>query len=161
MDTNSIERVIKDCTSIGYHPRYFTGGPLVTPGLAADPQAEGFYLASYVDLYNDTSNTQIRAMRSALVRYAPGLPPSIGTTVGWAAAQLFGWAVDHARSPTPSGLLHALDSIRLDDLGGLTGPLTFHTGQDASRTTCFWLGQIHRGGVRAPPGLQQGRICDD
>jgi branched-chain amino acid transport system substrate-binding protein len=159
MDTNSIERVIKNCTSIGFHPLYFTGGPLVTPGLAADSQAEGFYVASYVDLYNDTSNAQVVAMRSALARYAPGLPPSIGTTVGWTAAQLFEWAVEHAASPTSAGLLKALGSLRHNDLGGLTQPLTFTAGHNAPRVTCFWLGQIHNGDLRTPPGKRSGRIC--
>ncbi|HWB65635.1 MAG TPA: ABC transporter substrate-binding protein [Mycobacteriales bacterium] len=159
LDTNSIERVIKDCTSIGFHPLYFTGGPLETPSLAADPQAEGFYVASYVDLYNDTANPQIRSMRAALAKYAPGLAPSIGTTVGWAAAQLFQWALEHAATPTSAGLLKALVSVRHNDLGGITQPLTFTAGHDAPRVTCFWLGQIHNGDLRTPPGKPAGRIC--
>jgi branched-chain amino acid transport system substrate-binding protein len=159
LDTNSIQRLLKNCASIGFNPLYITGGPLITPGLLADPRAEGFYVAPNTDLYTNAANPQIAAMRATLAKFAPGVPPSISATVGWTAAQLFQVALQKATSPTPAALLQALGTIKGNDLGGLTAPLSFTSGQPAAKVQCFWLGQVHDGGLRTPPGQPSGRIC--
>jgi branched-chain amino acid transport system substrate-binding protein len=158
MDTNSIERLLANCDTINYHPLYITGGPLVAPALIADKAAEGFYVASYSDLYNDTANPQIKALVSTLAQYAPGIPPSIDATAGWASAQLFEYALEHASAATPAGIIAALDKVKNNDLDGLTVPLTFTAGANPPRTTCYWVGQVSKGTVIAPAGFA-GRTC--
>jgi hypothetical protein len=116
-------------------------------------------MTSYSDLYSDTANPQIKAMRDTLARYAPNVPPSISATAGWTAAQLFQLAMQKATAPTPKALLAALNTIKGNDLGGLTSPLTFSPGANAPRKVCFWVGQVHNQAVRAAPGLPTGRSC--
>jgi branched-chain amino acid transport system substrate-binding protein len=159
MDTNSIQRLLKNCQSIGYTPLYITGGPLVAPPLVADPRGEGFYVASYSDLYTDTANPQISAFRATLARYAPNAPPSISGAAGWTAAQLFQLGLQHASAATPQALLQSLYTIKNNDLGGITAPLTFTANQNATRTVCYWIGQVHNQAIINPPGLPPGRSC--
>ena len=40
--------------------------------------------------------------------------------------------------PSTEALLRGLWSLQKDDLGGLTGPLTFKENQPAPRTMCWW-----------------------
>jgi branched-chain amino acid transport system substrate-binding protein len=158
MDTNSIERVLSACASIGYHPLFFTGGALATPALAQDAQAEGLIDLSYVAPFTQVSNPQVAAMQAAIKQYAPGVPLSPGTMVGWVAGLLFAEAAQHlSATPTSKDLLQSLWSIKNDDLGGTTQPLTFAQGQNTTPQICFWTLQIHNGGF-----IQTGspnRVC--
>jgi ABC-type branched-subunit amino acid transport system substrate-binding protein len=160
MDTNSLIRLIKNCAAIGFKPRYITGGPLVAPSLIADPAAEGFYVASYSALYTDLGNPQIKAMTDALAKYAPGVPPSISATAGWASAQVFQYALERATAATPDGILAALGTMKKNDLNGLTAPLTFVAGQNPPRTSCYWIGQVQNKSLGRPDGVPAGRICN-
>jgi branched-chain amino acid transport system substrate-binding protein len=158
MDPNSIERIAKACSSIGYHPLYFTGGPLATPSLAADSQTEGLVDVSFNVPFNQTSNAAVAAMQAALKQYAPGLHPSTGAMAGWVAALLFQTAAQHlSEPPTSQSILQGLWSLKNNDLGGTTQPLTFTQGQNATPQICFWTLQIHAGGF-APVG-SPGRVC--
>jgi branched-chain amino acid transport system substrate-binding protein len=158
MDTNSIVRILKACQSIGYHPLYFTGGPLATPGLAADSQAEGLVDVSYNIPFIRTDHPAVAAMQAALKQYAPGVQPSTGTMAGWVAGTLLQTAAQHlAEPPTSQSLLQALWAIKNNDLGGITEPLTFAQGQNATPQVCFWTMQIHAGGF-APVG-SPNRVC--
>jgi hypothetical protein len=160
MDTNSIIRLIKNCAAIGFKPRYITGGPLVAPNLIADPASEGFYVASYTALYTDLINPQIKGMTDALAKFAPGVPPSISATAGWASAQLFQYALERATTASPAGLLAALGTMKKNDLNGLTAPLTFVNGQNPPRTSCYWIGQVQNRALGRPDGVPAGRICN-
>jgi branched-chain amino acid transport system substrate-binding protein len=158
MDTNSIERILNDCASIGYHPLVFTGGPLATPGLAQDSQAEGLVDVSYNVPFIQTSNPQVAAMQSAIRQYVPGVPPSTGTMAGWVAGELLAAAAQHLSDPPAAqNLLQGLWTLRSDDLNGTTEPLTFQQGQDATPQICFWTLQIH-GGAFVPIG-SPNRVC--
>jgi branched-chain amino acid transport system substrate-binding protein len=160
MDTNSLIRLVKNCKSIGFAPHYITGGPLVAPSLIADPATDGFYVASYSALYSDLTNPQVGAMKAALAKYAPGVPASISATGGWAAALLFQYAVEHADAADSAGFLRALGTMKKNDLGGLTAPLTFEYGKNAARTACYWIGQVKSQALTQPTGVPAGRICD-
>jgi branched-chain amino acid transport system substrate-binding protein len=158
MDTNSIERLLKACESIGYHPLYFTGGPLATPALAADSRAEGLIDVSFNIPFIQTNNPAVAAMQAAIKRFAPGVQPSTGTMAGWVAGTLLQTAAAHlSEPPTSQSLLQGLWSIKNNDLGGITGPLTFTQGQNAPPQVCFWTMQIHAGGF-APIG-SPNRVC--
>jgi branched-chain amino acid transport system substrate-binding protein len=158
LDTNSLIRLVKNCKSIGFAPKYITGGPLVAPPLIADDAADGFYVASYTSLYTEDTNAQIAAMKAALAKFAPGVPPSISATAGWASAQLFQYALERADSPDPAGLLKALGTVKNNDLNGLTAPLSFQLGKAPPRTACYWIGQVKANALAEPSGIA-GRTC--
>jgi branched-chain amino acid transport system substrate-binding protein len=159
LDTNSIKRLTSDCGSIGYHPLYFTGGPMVTPDVAQYKPAEGFIDVAFTVPFNDTSNPQVTAMQTALKRYAPGVAPSIGVMTGWVAGIMFERAASHDPTHlTSQSLLEGLWSMKNDDLGGTTQPLTFQRGQNAPPTICYWILQVKDGDFR--PTGPSGRICE-
>jgi hypothetical protein len=67
---------------------------------------------------------------------------------GWVATQLFDDAATNVPEPTTSqAILNGLWTIRNDDLGGTTYPLTFVKGQDARQQYCGWLIEIRQWAV--------------
>lgn len=160
LDTNSIQRVLRNCQSIGFDPLAITGGPLVTPALLDDPRADGFLVSSATDLYTNTGNPSVVEFRDAVGRFAPGLDPSIASLAGWTAGKLFEAGLESAPDATRAGLLEGLYSISDNDLGGLTYPLSFRAGQKPPRVLCVWIGQV-KGGTLAPAdGAPRGRTCE-
>jgi branched-chain amino acid transport system substrate-binding protein len=158
LDTNSIQRLLRNCQSIGFNPIYITGGPLVTPALLADPRAEGFLVGSGPDLYTDASNPAVAEFLTALRAYAPGQSPSVGAMTGWTAGKLFEAGLSGAAQSTRAGLLASMYKIKGDTLGGLTYPLTFTAGKPPPRVACLWIGQ-NKGGKLQPATGDGGRFC--
>jgi branched-chain amino acid transport system substrate-binding protein len=158
LDTNSIQRLLRNCQSIGYNPMYITGGPLVTPALLADPRAEGFNVGSATQLYTATDKPGVAEFLAALKKYAPGTPPSISAIGGWTAGKLFEVGLTGATGPTRQALLASMYKIKHNDLGGLTYPLTFTAGQPPPRVACNWIG-VNHGGKLVAATEDGGRFC--
>jgi branched-chain amino acid transport system substrate-binding protein len=158
LDTNSIQRILRNCQSLGYNPLYITGGPLVTPTLISDPRAEGFHVGSATALYSSTDKPGVAEFLAALKKHAPGTPPSISAIGGWTAGKLFELGMRNAAEPTRAALLASLGSIKDNDLGGLTHSLTFSAGQPAPRVACNWIGVV-RGGKLVAATEDDGRFC--
>jgi branched-chain amino acid transport system substrate-binding protein len=77
--------------------------------------------------------------QTALRTFGGGMTPGLGLTQGWTAGKLFARAAAHlAEPPTNEAVLAGLWSIKNDDLGGITGPLTFTAGQSAPRMPCWF-----------------------
>jgi branched-chain amino acid transport system substrate-binding protein len=160
LETNSIRRMISNCGNIGFHPLFMSSMVQVTPDLAKDPKADGFIIDSLVAPYNDTSNPQVAAMQQAFKQYSPGVTPDFTTLVGWTSATLFGAAAAHdPKALTSQSILQGLWSIKNNDLGGITAPLTFNQGQNApGGQSCVWSLAAKNGVFQqtGPPGRQ----CD-
>lgn len=149
LDTNSVQRLIRDCHRLGYDPVFLTAGVLATPALAADPELDGLYFASYVIPFTNTSNQHVKALIDALGRFAPGAQATPGVMAGWTAGVLFETAAPRMPGPLTSGsLVDGLETIKDDDLGGITQPLTFTAGKTAARGLCFWIMQASDGAFR-------------
>lgn len=160
LDTNSIQRILRNCQSIGFNPIYITGGPLVTPSLLTDPRAEGFLVSSATELYTTTTNPAVAEYLAALSKYASGVKPSISGMAGWTAAKLFEVGLTNATAPTREGLLASMYTIKGNDLGGLTYPLTFTAGKPPPRVSCVWIGQNKGGKLVNADGAPKGRFCE-
>lgn len=146
LDTNSIERVMTNCASVGYHPTFSTGGSLATPALLKFPLAEGSVFTSGTLPFVDTSNAQVRAMDQVLKQFAPGVTPSAASMAGWISAQLFTIAAQHlSQTPTSADILNGLWKIHNNDVGGTTYPLTFRRNKVVQPRTCFWVVAAHNG----------------
>jgi hypothetical protein len=78
---------------------------------------------------------------------------------GWVSARLLEAALRKAADPTTStGILQGLYSIRGDDLGGLTYPITFTAGaanNTAVMPACYWVVKVQRGAFVSPDGGQR------
>ena len=158
LDTNSIQRLLRNCQSIGYNPIYITGGPLVTPALLADGRAEGFLVGSGPRLYTDSGNAGVAEYLAAVKQYTPGTAPGVGSMTGWTAGKLFEAGLLGATEPTRAALLASMYKIKGNDLGGITYPLTFTAGQPPPRVSCLWIGQNKRGKLQAATE-DGGRFC--
>jgi branched-chain amino acid transport system substrate-binding protein len=146
LDTNSIERLMANCASVGYHPTFSTGGSLATPALLKFKLAQGSVFTSATVPFVNTSNPQVRAMDQVLRQYAPGIPASAASMAGWISAQIFAKAAQHlSATPTSADILNGLWGIKHDDFDGSTYPLTYIKNQPAPGHTCFWVTQAEHG----------------
>ena len=146
LDGNSVHRVARSCAGVGFRPIYNTVTVAVQTDFASNPDLDGFVGALWTRSWFDTSSPAIREQQAALKRYGGGQVPGPGLTDGWAVGQLFEAAARNVGdTPTPVQILDGLWSIRNDDLGGLTAPLTFTKGQPAKPVLCFWAAVVQGG----------------
>ena len=146
VDTNSAFRLLRNCHSIGYRPVFITGGPLATPALAKDPEAEGSLIMTNAISPSHTDNPSVARLASVLSRYAPHLAVDTATMTGWVAAMLFERAVrDITEQPTSESILEGLWSIQDEDLGGITQPLTFVRNRPTPPRICYWTTEVRDG----------------
>lgn len=153
VDVNSIQRLLRSCDSIGYHPLYQTGSIAMGNALAAVPSAEGLGGSLGAVPWMLTDRPQVAEYLDVLARYAPGLEPSADTIAGWTSAKLFEKAAqDLPANPTSADVLTGLWAIHDDDLGGLTYPLTFTQGNPAPMVECWFTATISNGAWTSPDG---------
>jgi branched-chain amino acid transport system substrate-binding protein len=151
MDASSNDRIARSCDSVGYHPRLVSNGQAATQNSLQDPLLNGFLLGLQVEPSTVTGSAAINEMQAAMARYAPGTTVDSNVVVGWTAAKLFEAATQHLSDPpTSASILQGLWSIKNNDLGGLTYPLTFTQGQDAPHVFCYWLLMIKNGQYVSP-----------
>jgi branched-chain amino acid transport system substrate-binding protein len=158
LDASSNSRLARSCDSIGYKPVLVSNGQAATQNSLADPRLNGFLLGVQVRPPFGAANPAVDAFKAAMAKYAPGIPVDTNVMVGWVAAKLFEAATTHlSEPPTSASVLAGLWSIKNDDLGGLTYPITFTKGQNAPRVFCYWLMAIQDGKFVSPNGGQ--RAC--
>ena len=145
MEGNSIHRIARSCSGVGFKPIYVYG-PAVRRDFAGNPDLEGFIGTVFTRTWFDTTNPVIAEMHSALSKYAPGLAPDVMTASGWTSAKVFELAAKQLpEKPSSDAILRGLWSIKDDDLGGITSPLTYVEGQPSKRLGCFWTPTVKGG----------------
>jgi branched-chain amino acid transport system substrate-binding protein len=153
MDINSLGRIAGACARQGYRPTFAFHQNTAVPANAANPALENAAIAgtAFPWFANDTVATA--EFQSLMARYAPGMPVIGNHAVGWVAAKLFERATQNlSEPPTAAAILDGLWSIRNDDLGGLTYPLTFIKDEPAPTRICWFDIRIRNGGFIAPNG---------
>lgn len=158
LDANSLQRVANDCATVGFRPTFATLGSNAQDALTKNPALEGMVAGVQTIPPFATGNAAVQHYRSVLERHLADAKYSFNSILGWTAAQLFERALRGVKGPiTSEAILTGLYSVRSDDLGGLTGPLTFTRGQNAPRTTCWWEAVIADGEYTSPNGAK--RTC--
>lgn len=159
-DASGVARVARSCASVNFHPQYFVHAANTNSSLADDPNLDGAMLMGPVNLWVNTTQAAMAEYDTAMRRFAPGVQPDGGTNAGWTAGKLLEKAV--AQSPStvldPNGILEGLWTIKNDDLGGLTGALTFHRDQNATPVRCWWLAQAKDGKWSSPNDGKRGCV---
>ena len=146
LDGASLHRIAASCDAVGFHPIYNTVTAAIRTDFAQNPQFEGFIGAVWTRPWFDTSNPMIQEFQAALKRFGGGLTPGPAEAGGWASAKVFEYAARAlGDTPTPAGVLEGLWSIKNNDFGGLTAPLTFTKGEKAKPVLCFWAPVIKSG----------------
>jgi branched-chain amino acid transport system substrate-binding protein len=158
LDANSLERLARSCASVNFHPVYVTIASAASLQIASDAGLEGMGAALNTLPWFATSNPGIVEFQNALRQFAPGLRPGGASVTGWVSAKLFERASKNLSDPpTSQSILDGLWSIKDDDLGGLTYPLTFTRDQNAAPVLCYWVAQIKGGQYISPNNAQ--RAC--
>lgn len=144
-DASFVERVANSCAQQGITFRYTTLSLAVTDNQSQNPnfQNGNFAVGTAVIPWMATSTPGAAAYAAAVQRYDPSLLNSGTAMSWWASAKL---AEDVIRSigsgpVTPATVLAAARRLKADNLEGLTGPLTYHSGGQGS-PRCFGIAEV-------------------
>jgi branched-chain amino acid transport system substrate-binding protein len=162
MDTNSLLRVANSCDSVNYHPLYATiSSILADPSIfETNPAFNGFAIGQSFYPWFATSIPAVATMNSVVKEYAPGTQVTPSVEAGWVSALLLQEATTLTpltNPPTSKGILVGLDQIKNQTLGGITEPLTFTAGHDATPEQCFWEVELVSGNYTSPNGYKE--VC--
>jgi branched-chain amino acid transport system substrate-binding protein len=161
LDANSLQRVANDCAKVGFRPTFATLGSNAQDALTRNPALEGMVAGIQTIPPFATGNAAVARYRAVLAEQLAGAKYSFNSILGWTAAQLFERAASRVKDPsTSAAILTGLYSVKHDDLGGLTGPLTFTRGRNAPTTTCWWAVVISKGQYTSPSGSTRTCIGD-
>jgi len=151
MDPNSIHRIASSCASVNFHPQLLTGGQVVLPDMTSDPNLNGMFVSLVTAPWTATNIPAVASFRSVIAQYGVGTGLDGSSVAGWAAAKLFEAGTMHLpANPTGQDILDGLYSVKSNDLGGLTGPLTFTSGQNAPEVVCWYQIQLRNGQFSSP-----------
>jgi branched-chain amino acid transport system substrate-binding protein len=156
MDTNSVGRVAASCARQGYHPIFATAASIAADRQKEDPNLDGMIAGTLVFPWFETGKPAAEEYQAAMKKYGAGIPPGVPPATGWLAAKLFERAAANLpEPPTSEALLDGLWSIKGDDLGGLTRPLTFERDRPAPRENCWFDIVIRKRAWVSPDNFQR------
>jgi branched-chain amino acid transport system substrate-binding protein len=156
-------RLAQSCASVNFHPLLVLFGATTSVSSMSSSWLVGSALGSPVMPYQTVSNPGVALFREVMAKYAPGATLAGSSMSGWVAAQLFRIATaKHIPSTGPvttAQILAGLYTIKNNDVGGMTSPLTFSAGQPAKVQFCYWSSVIGEGGALKPGPNGPGRTC--
>ncbi len=139
-DPNSYPRVARSCSSVGYQPLFSLVAD-VTNATAQIDVMEGAFVGNPVRAWTDLAHPGVAEMHRAFKVHARG--GEVDNTAGleWVSAKVFERAIRGRLSPSPTSqdVLKGLWTIKNDNIGGLTAPLTFTEGVDDKPFACWSL----------------------
>jgi branched-chain amino acid transport system substrate-binding protein len=160
IDASAISRLVRSCKALNYSPAISTSPIAVGGSVTNDENVQDVTLAvgSATAPWTETSTPAQKRYHEAFARYAPGVAPDGASNVAWVSGELLAKAIANlgaeANAPITTELvLKGLGSIKNDNLGGLTIPLTFKPGQDgAGAYPCWFPVLLTTKGWQAPQG---------
>ena len=161
LDPSGVDRFVNDCARQGYRPVYSLPSLILTNAVKGNPNLEGLVapLTTFPFFQSGTPGTD--EFQRVMRKYAGGVILTAGHAAAWTSAKLFETAAAQlGEPPTPQGVLAGLTSIKNDDLGGLTQPLTFAPGANAKGTTCWFMSTLKKGQFVSPDNFQRHCLGD-
>jgi branched-chain amino acid transport system substrate-binding protein len=160
IDASAISRLIRSCNALGYTPGLATSPIAVGGSVTADQNVRAATLSvgSSTAPWTETSLPAQKLYHAAFDKYAPGVVLDGASNVSWVSGELFKKALEglgaQASGPvTVDTVLKGLGTIKKDNLGGLTIPLTFSYGQkSAGRHPCYFPVLLGTEGWKATQG---------
>jgi branched-chain amino acid transport system substrate-binding protein len=137
MDQNGMRRVVTSCSRQSLKYSYSMHASGMSSYFIEDPNFNNSYTAALATFPWFQSNTPATAEFQEAFKEAK-VPVDYQPTLGWVSAKIFEKAAANLpEPPTTEAVLEGLWSIKNDDLGGLTHPLTFTKGEHAPRVACW------------------------
>jgi branched-chain amino acid transport system substrate-binding protein len=137
-DNGLISRAIRSCNKINFHPVYTTSPIAITAAAVDLPELEGVIVNSVVKPWT-LDDPQAKRYVTALAKYVPGSAPIGSGAVGWASAIVLEHAAKNLpANPTAQDVYAGLWTIRGNDFGGFTAPLTYAKDKPAVYPVCWW-----------------------
>jgi branched-chain amino acid transport system substrate-binding protein len=159
LDSNSISRLAGNCARQDYRPRFTAIAQGTIDRFKSDPNLATMIWASNVFPYFQVGTPGTDEFHAAAAVYGKDLPLSWGTAAGWTAGKLFEKATANLPpNPTRDDVLRGLWSIKNDDLGGITAPLTFTEDKPATPSFCWFSISIKDQAWTSPDRFQ--RHCE-
>ena len=146
-DVNSLSRFAASCARQGLDAAYAAMPQTVAERFKDDPNIKMFAAGVNVFPFFQSGTPATDEYRAALAKHGGGrIVAGVGTATGWVAGKLMEKVgAGLPEPPTSQAILRGLWSLKNDDLGGITQPLTFVQGQPATKTAC-WFNIATQGG---------------
>jgi branched-chain amino acid transport system substrate-binding protein len=144
-DANTVARVASSCQRQGFSPQFLQISATGSHQMASQPGLGNALLSVGTFPFEGVNSPAIAEYQAAWSKYGSG-DSHPAASLGWAGAELFEKAVLSAGgSVTSDSLAKALYSIKNENLGGLTVPLSYKAGQGTVDSPC-WFGMKAGGG---------------
>ena len=151
VDQNSTGRAATACSRQGYRPTYALTHPGVSDALKDNPLLDGAIGGSGVFPWFQSNTPATADFQQARATFGASLPNGASLASGWTAGKILELAGANLPEPaTSAALLEGLWSIRGNDLGGLTYPLTFTRDRPAKAMACWYTVAIANGAWVSP-----------
>jgi ABC-type branched-subunit amino acid transport system substrate-binding protein len=153
LDSNSLRRIAASCARQNYRPIFASVSSVGVDDMKADSNLDGLLVSSNVFPFFQNDTPATAEFHAAFAAFGKGMVPSVGIAAGWTAGKLLERVLANiAEPPRTVDLLQGLWSIKQDDLGGLTFPLTFEENKPASPTACWFTIKVQSGQWVSPDG---------
>ena len=150
LDVNSISRYVSSCSRQGFSPIYSTASVSVADDQKKNAQLDDKMVAGSPIFPWFQATTPATLEYQQAVK-AANVPSGVGAASGWTAGKLFERvAANLPDNPTSNDVLRGLWSLKNDDLGGLTYPLTYTENQVTQSQVCWFNMAIQKGAWVTP-----------
>ena len=153
IDTASILRLARSCARQNYEPLIGMADQLALPSLLDDPVTDGTVVGTKLAAWPAADQPGLAELHQAFAAMAPGVEVNGAHIGGWVSAKTFEAGAQRLPdNPTSADILDGLWSIRANNLGGLTYPLSFEKEKPSPRKTCWSVVLIQQKRFVAPNG---------
>jgi branched-chain amino acid transport system substrate-binding protein len=149
-------READDCaTAANFHPVYISESLSANTDQETDANLQGLYIPVGTFPWPDNSTPADQVYHTETNKYAASEDLNATSSADWASGILaMEAAAGHlsATNPTSAQFLAGIYSIKNNNLGGLTPPLTFTSGQVPTLSSCYFAAQVENNKWTAPSG---------
>jgi branched-chain amino acid transport system substrate-binding protein len=155
-DPATVSRVGQSCSRQGFRPKYLGGSVSMSPSNVKVDGLENMIVGQPVFPFTGASGPAITEYDNARKRHAPDAQPDPSYALAWAGAKLFELVATRSATTsgdiTSAGLRVALLTVKGENLGGLTVPLTYTAQGPKSGPCMFAMQGDGKGSFRTPFG---------
>jgi branched-chain amino acid transport system substrate-binding protein len=155
MDTAGAARLVKDCATQGFKPKWTILGLDATPEYPGIPMLKDVEIPGATFPPVDVGVPAIKEYLQGMATYAPGVQYSGMGSYAWSAGQMFAFAGrNFSDNPTPAELFTALFKVKNETLGGLIGAVSYVKGKGTITKPCAFIWGVENGKFTAPNGTK-------